>query len=136
MKTTGLLFVFLFFLSACTRTAPDYGGIICDFDDPKSNLEVVFSSASLDTADKTISIEGVVLDHASGDPLPHANVVLLGTMNGVATDGQGQFSLKNVGYEENLLVSFIGFAILDTSVVDVIAHFKAGEPMVSREPAR
>ncbi len=56
------------------------------------------------------TINGVVTDAASGDPLPGANVVLTGTLLGTSTDADGTFRISNVTagtYE--ITVYFIGY---------------------------
>ncbi len=42
------------------------------------------------------SIEGRVVDKASGEPLPDANVIIKGTLLGAAVGGDGSYSIPNV----------------------------------------
>ncbi|MEE3035451.1 MAG: SusC/RagA family TonB-linked outer membrane protein [Bacteroidota bacterium] len=53
-------------------------------------------------------ITGSVLD-SSGQPLPGANVIEVGTSNGVSTDFDGNFSITVSGDDSVLEVSFTGF---------------------------
>lgn len=57
-----------------------------------------------------VNISGTVVDADTGDPLAGVNIVVEGTMVGVATNAQGQFSL-NVGSEPpiTLVASIIGY---------------------------
>ena len=63
------------------------------------------------------SIAGVVLDAESGAPLPGANVLVVGTALGAATDADGRFRLANVpAGAQQVRVSFVGY---DSETVDV-----------------
>lgn len=42
------------------------------------------------------TLNGVVLDKASGQPIPGVNVNVLGAANGVSTDFDGKYQLSNV----------------------------------------
>ena len=55
------------------------------------------------------TLSGVVLDKASGQPLPGVNVVVLGASKGVATDFDGKFKLSKVVKGDKIVFSFIGF---------------------------
>ncbi len=68
-------------------------------------LEVPFSEAPL-TYQFTVS--GTVVDE-SGSPLPGANVVEQGTLNGTQSDFDGNFSLEVSNANAVLEVSYIGF---------------------------
>jgi len=53
----------------------------------------------------------MVTDSLSGDPIPGANVVILGTTLGTATDGTGSYSIGNVvAGTYDVQASFIGYA--------------------------
>jgi hypothetical protein len=45
---------------------------------------------------QTTSVSGVVLDQVSREPLPSANIQLIGTSLGAASDLEGRFSIRNV----------------------------------------
>lgn len=53
------------------------------------------------------AVTGVVLDD-NGEPLPAANVIVVGTSKGVVTDLDGQFSIQ-ADPKERLAVSFLGY---------------------------
>ncbi len=63
-------------------------------------------------------IVGRVIDKSTKQPLPGANVVLVGTENGAATDLNGSFVIESVGENiHKLRVSFIGYqSHLETDV--------------------
>jgi len=58
------------------------------------------------------TIRGVVTDKASGEPLPAANIVVVGTMMGTTTDADGAFILEVPAGEYTLRVSYIGYDIV------------------------
>lgn len=71
---------------------------------------VLLLSAPLSSAQDTGSIKGVVLDVYSGDPLPFANVVLVGTQRGAAADQNGEFVIAGVPPGEyQVKATFIGY---------------------------
>ena len=56
------------------------------------------------------SLAGVVVDDASGDPLPGASVTILNTYGGCQTDGEGRFELKNLRTGlYKIRFSFVGY---------------------------
>ena len=55
------------------------------------------------------TLSGVVLDKASGQPLPGVNVVVSGASKGAATDLDGKFQLSKVVKGDKIVFSFIGF---------------------------
>lgn len=57
------------------------------------------------------TIQGVVQDSISGQPLVYANIVLNNTNNGTSTDEKGFFSFKDAALSPNdsLLISHIGY---------------------------
>jgi len=62
------------------------------------------------------TIRGVVTDKASGEPLPAANIVVVGTMMGTTTDADGAFILEVPAGEYTLRVSYIGYETKEQSV--------------------
>jgi len=72
--------------------------------------------ASLSQA-QVLEISGVVVEEATGEGLPGANIQVRGTNLGTATDSEGRFSIKLPNFSKaELVVSFIGFI---TQEVDV-----------------
>ena len=64
-------------------------------------------------------VSGAVTDAATGEPLPGANVQIVGTALGAATDVDGRFELLDVPPgRQDLRVSFVGYAS-ETVSVDV-----------------
>src|SRR5690606_4311427 len=61
------------------------------------------------------SISGTVTD-SQGVPVPGANIVEKGTVNGVTADFDGNFSLNVADGNAILVVSYIGFASKEVSV--------------------
>lgn len=56
------------------------------------------------------TVRGTVYDAETGQPLAQANVVQLGTHNGVATDENGQFTLRLVEEADpRIRISFVGY---------------------------
>ena len=55
------------------------------------------------------TIKGVVLDSLTRDPLPSATVYVNGTTQGVATDANGRFELKDVSLPTTVVFSFVGY---------------------------
>ncbi|MBG6109376.1 iron complex outermembrane receptor protein [Flavobacterium sp. CG_23.5] len=55
------------------------------------------------------TINGTVLDIASGQPIPGVNVNVQGAKNGASTDFDGKFQLSNVKKGDKIVFSFIGY---------------------------
>ena len=69
------------------------------------------------------TISGFVLDGASGEGLPGANVILSGTQMGTATNFDGYFVITDIPHGSyELKISFIGFELLSEKV-----NLKRGE---------
>nr|WP_299384032.1 TonB-dependent receptor [Allomuricauda sp.] len=62
-----------------------------------------------------ITVSGTVTDDR-GEPLPGASVILKGTTNGVQTDFDGNYSLRNVDSNGILVFSYIGYTTLEVAV--------------------
>ncbi len=56
------------------------------------------------------TVKGTVLEAKSNDPLPGADVVLVGTTTGVATDFDGNFVLKVPAGTQKIQISSVGYA--------------------------
>jgi len=54
-------------------------------------------------------VEGTVLDNASGQPIPGANVTIGGSTTGTSTDFDGKFQLNNVKPTDVLTISYMGY---------------------------
>jgi hypothetical protein len=55
------------------------------------------------------TVEGIVIDAASLEPLPFVNVYFENSAEGVITDEEGKFTLKATYPYEAIVVSFVGF---------------------------
>ena len=55
------------------------------------------------------SVEGVVVDSKTNQPLPGVNVNVQGTSTGTTTDFDGKFKLGKIKNGDNLVFSFIGY---------------------------
>ncbi len=67
---------------------------------------------------QTGSLRGVVADENMKDPLPFANVMIVGTSNGAATDLNGEYLIRNIPVgKQTVEVSYVGYV---TKNIDVI----------------
>ncbi len=64
---------------------------------------------------QSIIISGIVSDE-NGQPLPGANILEKGTLNGTQTDFDGKFSLEVSSENAILVVSYLGFTTQEVSV--------------------
>lgn len=68
-------------------------------------------------ATQTGTVEGTVIDAETGETLPGANVLVVGTDIGAATNVDGEFRLPNVPAGEQILrASFVGYFEFETEV--------------------
>lgn len=59
---------------------------------------------------QSASLSGKITDATTGEPLPGANIVLVGTYNGTATDFDGNYSLSNIKPNDyEVKAQFIGY---------------------------
>ena len=80
-----------------------------------------FMLSSVTEAGVTGKISGKVTDAATGEPLLGANVIIVGTTMGAATDADGDYFIINIPPGSyNLKVSMIGYT--GESVVDVVVN--------------
>ena len=76
---------------------------------------ILFSSASLFAQ----TISGTVTDAQSGEPLSGANIVQVGTSNGISADRDGSFTLELLNDEaQKISVSFVGYKTKTLEVSD------------------
>ena len=62
-----------------------------------------------------MQVTGTVADN-TGTPLPGANIVEKGTMNGVTADFDGNFSIEVADVNASLVVSYIGFSTIEVPI--------------------
>lgn len=72
-----------------------------------SLVTLVLAVASV-FAQETI-IQGKVIDAASGDPIPYANIVFKGTSIGTTSDFDGNYLLKTTKPTDSIFASYIGY---------------------------
>ena len=80
---------------------------------------VFFLSSSATYAEASVpvkTITGVVLDDATGDPIPGVNIVVKGTKKGTSTDFDGNFTLTVADDATFLVVSYLGYKTKQVSV--------------------
>lgn len=78
------------------------------------------------------TVKGVLVDPASGAPLPGVTIVVKGTATGTTTDANGYYELQApVG--STLVISFIGFTTREVKVPPLTGAGKAAE---NHQPAR
>ena len=65
---------------------------------------------------QSFDVSGQVVDAESGEPIPGASIVEVGTQTGTITDADGEFSLAVSGSDASLRISFVGY---DFQVVDL-----------------
>ncbi|MBS1604290.1 MAG: TonB-dependent receptor [Bacteroidetes bacterium] len=71
-------------------------------------LLLLLFTLRLPAQDRTITVHGTVTDN-HGSPLTGASVLVRGTQNGASTDAKGEFTIKNVRPNAELVISFQGF---------------------------
>lgn len=62
------------------------------------------------------SIEGLVTDAETGELIPGVNIVIKGTNIGTSTDTEGTFQLTVPSLNDTLVVSFIGYQMLEVPI--------------------
>ncbi len=68
------------------------------------------------------TVQGLVVDNRTGEPLPGANILLVGTQRGTATNTDGQFTLNNVEAGTiQLTISMIGYTTTTIEDINVSA---------------
>ena len=55
------------------------------------------------------TLEGVVVDSKSNQPIPGVNVIIKSTTNGTSTDFDGKFKLPKVKKGDQIVFSYIGY---------------------------
>lgn len=69
------------------------------------------------------TVKGRILD-ALGEPIIGANVLVRGTVNGVITDVDGNFTLHNVAVGDVIQISYIGYLTKEVKVTDNLTELK------------
>lgn len=79
-----------------------------------SNSIVKMVPSTLQT--QPITVQGIVTDASSGEPLPGVTIAISGTARGTTTDGNGKFELSNVPENAVLQFSFIGYQTMKVAI--------------------
>ncbi|NOX38024.1 MAG: TonB-dependent receptor [Calditrichaeota bacterium] len=79
-------------------------------------LVLLLMSALTLWAQEKGKIRGVVIDKGTGEPLPAANIVLVGTLHGTTTDVDGTFILDVDPGDYTVRVSYLGYETLEKEV--------------------
>ncbi|MEO8774151.1 MAG: TonB-dependent receptor [Gelidibacter sp.] len=58
---------------------------------------------------QNLTVSGKITDESTGEPLPGVNIIVKGTKNGVSSDLNGDYAIKNVSTETILIFSYLGF---------------------------
>jgi len=73
-------------------------------------LIIAFLLGSINVLAQSGTLQGVVTDASTGDPLPGANVYMDGTAIGAATDIKGEYIIKSMpAGKASIVVSYIGY---------------------------
>jgi TonB-linked SusC/RagA family outer membrane protein len=88
-------------------------------------LMFVLLLASLTGFSQNITVKGKVTDSQTGESMVGLNVVIKGTVRGVATDVDGNYTMTNCPPDATLVFSFVGYTQLEIpvqgrSVVDAV----------------
>ena len=62
------------------------------------------------------NVSGLVKDAATNEPLPFANVIIVGTSQGISTDQQGKFNLKLETGKYILQCSYVGYKTVNSDI--------------------
>lgn len=70
---------------------------------------LVFCCAFTNGYSQNLSVSGKITDKETGEPLFGVNIIVKGTINGVSSDLDGSYTIKNVTPENILMFSYMGF---------------------------
>jgi TonB-dependent receptor len=83
---------------------------------PLSSLIVIHLCYSL-TAEASVTVGGAVKDAKSGEPLPGASVVFVGTGIGASTDMNGRYTIRGISAGEYpVKVSYVGYQTYESKI--------------------
>ena len=76
-----------------------------------SNFESETTQLAYNSTDnyRIIEVSGTVTDAQTGEPIPAANVIVLGTTIGTSTNAEGEYSLNIPDDAEILQFSYLGY---------------------------
>jgi len=80
-------------------------------------IVILLCSSPTAHAEASVTLSGTVKDAKSGETLPGANVVFVGTGLGASTDRHGRYSVRGISAGEyTVKVSFIGYPTLESKL--------------------
>jgi iron complex outermembrane receptor protein len=100
-----------------------------------------FSDEAVNDSDQKISISGKITDSKTGEPIPGANVFILDSDIGSASDADGNYSIEEIVSGSEITVSVIGYEdmslfadskILDFSMTASVVEMSQLEVLASR----
>jgi hypothetical protein len=78
---------------------------------------------------QTRVLKGRVLDESNNSPLPGANVVVAGSVQGTTTDANGTFSLTVPTNAQQLVISFVGYVRKEIQITNAEIILLPWSPM-------
>ena len=90
---------------------------------------------------ENITVSGVITNSETGKAIPGANIVVVGTENGTASDEEGSYTIEEVEVGAELLVSAIGYedlsqfadsGELDFNLIPAVVEMSSLEVLASR----
>lgn len=85
-------------------------------------LLILFVVCGYSTIFPQIAISGRVFDIRTDEPLPYANIRVLNTSTGSATNGKGEFTLKLPDGNHTFVISYVGY-ISDTLEIELLPNY-------------
>lgn len=105
-------------LNSSDTSVEDLLGMI--FPDNSASFRIfednLIAITSMPAGQQQLTVTGRVTDASTGEPLPSATIMILGTSTGVTTDIDGDFRLPVPGPEAVLVFSFVGYIPVETVV--------------------
>jgi hypothetical protein len=81
---------------------------------------IIFSGASQETQ-KTIDLNGLILDGKSKEPLGGSHILNLNSVRGTTTNFDGQFSIPAT-VNDTIMISYIGFQSIKLKITNDLLH--------------
>lgn len=80
------------------------------------NIQLLFIWLLISTHVITAQTEGIVVDSLTQQPIPYINIWVAGESIGTTSDENGQFVLKNINHQKNIIFSGIGYQTVETTL--------------------
>ena len=85
---------------------PLIAGLLLTFANQPINSQ---SNSISNSEGKKITVSGLVLDRATGEPLPGSNIIIQGTNTGTISDNDGNYQIEVNSTTDKLAVSLVGY---------------------------